>query len=143
LAGIYYEGKIMPYKERFTIRKYEYEILPEVSDSVLKDEESYSGDLSQALDAMHSDNWDNVDEQHNSVICYPADSDHNFRTGEITQTHVVVEADRPENMRRLVNLYDKVWPVHPVKPTRWVRLKNWVSTQVFSKPLAENFRKTS
>jgi hypothetical protein len=109
-------------KERFIVRLYEYEILPEVSDSILKDEESVEGDLRFALGAMRSDCWDNVDEQVNSVICYPADSYHNFRTGEITQTHVVIEADKPENIRRLVNLYDRVWPTHPPKPVWWRRL---------------------
>lgn len=77
-------------KERYTITKYEYEVDYDVSDSVLIDEDSDKGDLTEAVDAWNSDCWDHEDWQEDCVNLYPADWQTNYRTGEVTYTNVII-----------------------------------------------------
>ena len=59
-----------------------------------------------ALDALESDCWDNIDERGDgTLICYPADSRMDPRTGAYEQTQVIVKARRPEWTTRLVDCY--------------------------------------
>jgi len=115
--------RTMP-KERFHIIVYEYEIPEGACDSELIDEEDYHGDLSTALDALDKECWDHIDERftgegptvylrfdgekitmHPQVICYPADTSTNYRTGQVTERHVVIEAKTDFQLETLLNYW--------------------------------------
>lgn len=63
-------------------------------------------DLSDVLNALDSQCWDHIEEYGDgTVICYPADSHHNPRTGSHESTQLIIKARRPEWADRALRLY--------------------------------------
>jgi hypothetical protein len=64
----------------------------------------------QALDALCGGCWDSVDWRTDEVLAYPADSHHDYRTGEYTGEYtsesLVIKSPRPEWIDRLARAYD-------------------------------------
>jgi len=64
-------------------------------------------DLREALDALRSDSWDNIDlTGDGTIIAYPADYTQNTRTGDYEAAELIIHARRPEWADRLLNLYE-------------------------------------
>lgn len=93
-------------KQRYKITKYEYEVDYVAADSTLVFTDEYQGDLRDALHALDSQCWDDVDQQSETVICYPADWHTDPRTGVVTHTDVAIEADNERNLERLMNIWE-------------------------------------
>jgi len=65
-----------------------------------------SADLREALAALESDCWDNIDERDDgTIICYPADYAQNTRTGDWEADELIITARRPEWATRLLDYY--------------------------------------
>lgn len=59
-------------------------------------------DVREAIDALESQCWDSVDDRGDgTVICYPADSHQDLRTGEWESTQVILTGD-PWKVGRLM-----------------------------------------
>lgn len=61
-------------------------------------------DLEDAINALESNCWDNIDEREDTVICYPADSHQNYRTGDYESTQIIIKG-APKDVGRLMNYY--------------------------------------
>jgi hypothetical protein len=62
----------------------------------------------EALDALDSDCWDNIDERGDgTIIAYPADYVQDIRTGDYSASELIIRARRPEWAARLVDCYRK------------------------------------
>lgn len=63
----------------------------------------------EALAALNSDCWDNVDTgRDGTIIAYPADYVQDFRTGDYSASELIIHARRPEWAYRLVDY----WSTH-------------------------------
>lgn len=62
-------------------------------------------DLRGAVDALMSDHWDNIDARDVDVIAYPADYVQDYRTGAYAADTLIVRADSPANLERLMSCY--------------------------------------
>ena len=61
-----------------------------------------SVDVRGAIDALESQCWDSVDDRGDgTVICYPADSTQDYRTGDWESTQVILKGD-PWKVARLM-----------------------------------------
>jgi hypothetical protein len=69
--------------------------------------ETEDADLREALDALDSDCWDNVDLNGvGTIICYPADYSQNYRTGAWEADQLIIHARRPEWAERLLDVWE-------------------------------------
>lgn len=62
-------------------------------------------DLREAVDALLGDYWDNLDEREDTVIAYPADYVQDYRTGDWSADQLIIRADNPANLERLMACY--------------------------------------
>lgn len=94
--------------KRFIIRKYDYVVDYDAADSSLTDSDECMGDLTEAIDAMVSDCWDNVEmstyRAESTLMLYPADWQQDMHSGEVTHTDVAISG-ATKNIERLYNLY--------------------------------------
>ena len=49
------------------------------------------GDVEDAYAALKSNYWDSLDIRADEVICYPADSNIDYRTGERSRTQIIIK----------------------------------------------------
>ncbi len=101
----------MVIRDKFTVQEIDRTILFSDDDSGDYSDEYDEGsvmptDLAGALLALDSDCWDSLDYHGDAIICYPADSHQNYRTGEWESTQIIIKADRPEWLDRLMAIYD-------------------------------------
>src|SRR3954451_1927468 len=95
-------------RNRFIIRKYEHVVDYDAADSICVDQSEEMATLTEAIDALCSDCWDNVDvsgyKAESTLMLYPADWQQDFRTGEVTHTDIAITG-ATKNINRLYNLY--------------------------------------
>lgn len=60
----------------------------------------------EALEALRGGVWDNLDARASEVIAYPADWRQDFRTGEYAAETLVIRADDPRNLERLLAAFE-------------------------------------
>jgi hypothetical protein len=80
-------------KERYTITRVDRTIHFYAEDSHTDEDDSSApvgGDVRNAVDALNSNTWDNIDERYDCVICYPADSSMNIRTGDYESFQIII-----------------------------------------------------
>ena len=66
-----------------------------------------SATFREALDALRSDCWDNIDlHGDGTIIAYPADYVQNVRTGEYEAAELIIHARRPHWADRLLDAYE-------------------------------------
>ena len=94
-------------KERFTVQRIDTELLPGEDEETYDEHPQKKADLREAIDALESNCWDNVDARGDgTIICYPADHPMNMRTGAYEGFQIIVKADKPHNANRLMDLYE-------------------------------------
>ena len=64
------------------------------------------GDVEDAVKALKSDYWDSLDIRDDTVICYPADSTQNYRTGAYERTQVIIKG-KAKDIEHLMDYYFK------------------------------------
>jgi len=98
------------YKERFTIQEIDEKVswTEGSEDPNIEYDEGLAkaGDIQDAMSALDSNSWDNIDWSSDEILCYPADGSINYRTGEETRTTVVIKGSE-RYIHWLNNLYQK------------------------------------
>jgi hypothetical protein len=61
-------------------------------------------DIQDAINALESNHWDSLDIRADEVLCYPADSHIDYRTGNSSRTTVIIKGNEYD-IEWMMNLY--------------------------------------